>query len=194
MRGLVLLLCLKAAGPAAPDPHPKDPPPNNPTAVGARWVYRTADGTDEVRTVTKVETRGRDVIVHEARVTGDEDIPLGATAVSPSGLSRPSSGGRDLDPPLPLLKLPAKPGETWEWTSPFDGARHKYKTRGEEEVAVPAGKYKAVAVEDEFARGGKPVRGVYWYAPGVGLVKAVTKSEAGEQVGLALKSFSRVAD
>jgi hypothetical protein len=194
VHGLALLLCLNAVGLAAPDPAPKGPPLYYPATVGAQWVYRTGDGTEETRTVTKVEMKGRALVVHEARVSGDEDVPIGVTTVSPAGLSRPASSGRDLDPPLTLLKLPAKAGEAWAWTSPFDGATHKYRTRGEEEVAVPAGKYKAVAVEDEFERGGKPVRGVYWYAPAVGLVKAVTKSEDGERVALELTSFRRVAD
>jgi hypothetical protein len=160
-----------------------------PTTVGARIVYRSADGSDDVRSVSKVERKGRDVVVHETRVIDGEDVPIGAT-----GLLRTSSGGRDLDPPLRLLKLPAKPGETWEWTNPADRGKYAMKTRGQEEVTVPAGKYKAVVVEQEHTRGGQPVRTVYWFAPGVGLVKAVTKLDDGERVDLELKSFSRVAD
>jgi len=171
-----------------------DPPPYFPTTAGARLVYKAADGSEDVRSISKVERKGHDVAVHETRVLNGRETPVGTTVVSPTGLLRTSSGGHDLDPPLPLLKLPAKPGETWDWTNPTDRGKHTFKIRGEEEVTVPAGKYKAVVVEQVQMRAGKPVRTVYWFAPDVGLVKAATKLDKHEQVNLELKSFSPVAD
>ena len=50
-----------------------------------------------------------------------------------------------------LEQLPAKPGTAWEWEGqPASGAdppKVQFKVVGEEEVEVPAGKFKAIRVE-----------------------------------------------
>jgi hypothetical protein len=67
-----------------------------------------------------------------------------------------------------------------------------YRVAWEEEVEVPAGKFKAVRVEAVRAAGGREVRYTTWYAPGVGVVKHVLGDEAdrdNSQVQ-ALKAFT----
>jgi hypothetical protein len=99
--------------------------------------------------------------------------------VSASGLVRlrggPGAGA--IDPPREELRLPAKAGNAWTWDPA--GASHNppttvtYKVVGEEEVEVPAGKFKAVRVEAVWAAGPVTHRTETWYAPRVGMVKRV---------------------
>jgi hypothetical protein len=92
-----------------------------------------------------------------------------------------------------LLKLPAKAGDTWEWEDrAADAGRRqkiKFKIVGEEEVEVPAGKFKAIRVSEEEEVRGRTTKHESWYAPDVGLVKRVTQLVVGEGVIL-LKSFT----
>ncbi len=96
-------------------------------------------------------------------------------------------------PPTVLVKMPFNKGLTWTWIEPFRGQTagnvsaadiEKMKSyvtativADEEEVTVPAGKYKAmhVHVTSESETMGKSVSD-HWYVFGVGLVKSVTKS------------------
>jgi hypothetical protein len=59
----------------------------------------------------------------------------------------------------------------------------------EEEVEVPAGKFKALRVEAEQELGANVFKSTLWYAPGVGLVKSVTNTNGTERVQV-LKSFT----
>jgi hypothetical protein len=99
-------------------------------------------------------------------------------------------GGRTYDPPVCLLKLPAKPGDTWTTELSGKGQPRKtiYTYRGEEEVEVPAGKFKALKIESEMETG-KSVRATFWYVAGIGMVKSSTKFGDTERV-YALKSFT----
>jgi DUF3108-like len=73
-----------------------------------------------------------------------------------------------------------------------DGAaprKVKFKAVGEEEVEVPAGRFKAVRVEQVEEVRGRPTRAEEWYAPGVGLVRRVSHQGAIRQV-VELQSFT----
>ena len=137
-----------------------------PIKEGATRVYEVRSG-DTVESgytdvVTKVEKK--DAAVH---VTVTRDYPganpyVTTIAVSGEGLFRVAVSGRDLAKPILLLKLPAKVGTKWE----LDGGA-RYEVTKEEEVEVPAGKFRAVRVEQ--VNGDSTT--TLWFAPSAGLVK-----------------------
>ena len=83
------------------------------------------------------------------------------------------------------LKLPAKAGEAWR----VDALDLRYTTGEEEVVEVPAGRFKAVRVELRRVMDGDVVyHNTDWYAPGVGVVKAISRDREGDRVTV-LKAF-----
>jgi hypothetical protein len=82
--------------------------------------------------------------------------------------------------PIPLLKLPAKFGDTWNAeirSAAYDMVVSKstYKVGKEELIEVPAGKFNAIPVEtysDKATDPEKPLS-TTWFAPGVGIVKSI---------------------
>ena len=169
-----------------------------PTTVGARWVVRvTADKrvSEHTEVVVKVEEKDGVKLVSVAR---DGGRPVSRYAVSPTGVSRVRQGESAFDPPLRLLRLPARPGNEWESdsaaTSPFPPARYTGRCRafGPEWVEVPAGRYQAVRVETEYTDGTRTFRRSAG-SPGVGLLKAVSRSP-GHVSETVLKSFDAGKD
>lgn len=192
-----LLLGVPAAV-AAPGPKGGDAPPLYfPTAVGATAVRQQTTGklTGEMTdTVTEVQKIGDGVRVTIERTSKSGFPPVKyQTDVSAKGLTQVRFGRREFDPPTPLLKLPAKAGDAWEWENRAAEAgrprKIKFKVVGEEEVEVPAGKFKAVRVAEEEEMRGHTTKHESWYAPDVGLVKRVTQLVVGEGV-IVLKSFT----
>jgi hypothetical protein len=115
--------------------------------------------------------------------------------VSDKGLTRIGSGDRDLPVPVPMLKLPAKAGDSWSYEPAVpEGAEKRtitYTVGKEEEIEVPAGKFKALRVEmtQSAAPGEFIPRMTYWYASGIGLVKSVSAQGAKDRT-VVLKSFT----
>lgn len=166
-----------------------------PTAVGEKRVLestRNGAASEVTEWVTAVETKGGMTIVSFAREEGGPTaFQYGASA---DGMFRVSSGELVYDPPYQLLKLPAKEGETWEvvpQAPPGETAlTFKYTTGKEEEVDVPAGKFKAIRVEMENVINGVVLRTTYWHAPGAGMVKIVSHDDNREDRVQVLKSFT----
>lgn len=175
-------------------PVPDDTPLYFATTLGTTWEYQFAHR--EVTTtemVTKVQ-RLKDL---NYRVTVSRDI-LGELQewdeyeVSPSGVLLVEGERARFDTPLCLLRVPAKKSERWGLKTTFllgSIDRGVRTTTGFEAVAVPAGKYTTIRVEQDLPRpGGQPVRVTYWYAAGVGLVKVL--GPEGEGYDRVLKTFT----
>jgi hypothetical protein len=132
----------------------------------------TADGVTTV-TVADVMPDGQLGHTHKLQVSG-------------KGVCVVERSGKKVDPPVWSLKLPARPGDSWE--VPQEQAKGKLivltkRVAGEEEIETPAGKFRAIRVDV----GGAPGAPYYseWHAPGRGCVKIGTERSA-----LALKSFT----
>lgn len=185
---------LLVVAPAAPVPKDRSGPRVYfATTVGDRWVYRyTHDGAvnEVTEVVTGVERDGGVTVVLVGRVNGGEVTPYARWRVSGEGLAwSDGSPGRQKRDPIRRLKLPAKPGDNWEWAlSPESRVKMVETFRGEEEVEVPAGRFKALQVDGDASESGV-MRMTIWYAPGVGSVKQVTKSGSSE-LTIVLKSFT----
>jgi hypothetical protein len=144
-----------------------------------------------VTVVTKVAEidGGRRVTINYDRNDG-QLLHRETVEVSPKGLLRVNDHGRALDPPLWELKLAPKANETWtgKWPVFVDRAvvfeEQRYTAVGWETIEVPAGKFRAIRVEQEATLDELTRRTTYWYSPGLGCVKWSGNSEG------VLKSFA----
>jgi hypothetical protein len=197
---LSLLMCLAVPfAESAPKKGDEKPDLYLPYRVGDKKVFeRSWDGKSSEFTewVTAVETKGGMTVVSFAREEGGPTYSrYGASA---NGVSLVASGADVIDPPWRVMKLPAKEGETWDVERPDPFAvrplKFKYTTGKEEDVEVPAGRFRAVRVDVDFVVSGSVRRATYWYAPGIGTVKTVSRDEKGnDHQQEVLKSFTPAA-
>lgn len=140
-----------------------------PVQVGAKRVL-FGPGRTETITVTKVEEKeGKYTVTVE---TSFVELPGRKRSyvyeVSKDGLFRKTQGGKTET----LLKLPYKEGTTWTSDDVKPGDKLTYTVGKQEEVEVPAGKYKAIGVDVVLEQaGGETKKVTYWYATGIGLIK-----------------------
>jgi hypothetical protein len=140
-----------------------------PVRVGARRLL-VGPGRTETITVTKVQEQdGTYTVMVEASYA---ELPGRkhhyVYEVSKDGLFRKTASGK-----AALLKLPYKEGTTWTADDVKPGDKLTYTMGKQKEVEVPAGKFKAIGVEAVLEQsGGETKKVTYWYAPGIGLIKA----------------------
>jgi hypothetical protein len=146
-----------------------------PLKVGNTWTHKVEVAGMQLsitQKVTRIEKKGdKDVGSLEMEVNGMTITEqMSSTA---KGIFRHSFNGTPVDPPVEALRLPIKKGDTWEGDLEIMGqkVKAKFKTEGEEEVTVPAGKYKAVIVAMDIEAGGQSFKAKNWFAPNVGIVK-----------------------
>jgi hypothetical protein len=186
---LTSLVIWCAVGSAAPAPKEKAEAPYYPTTVGDRRVYesRTRSGKSEwTEVVTKVETKDKVTRVSVGLEREKKVEPFAVIEVSDAEIVRASGSGA-VGPPKVLLKLPLKAGASWSWelvTENKGSFKEVFTFVGEEEIEVPAGKFKAARVDVAFEVNGKIAKRTQtlWYARGVGLVKDRFESSNGEKV------------
>jgi hypothetical protein len=135
----------------------------------ATYVLRLTSGDKEQREQVGILSRG------VYRFT-----PNGKEVTLEGGVYRFQTAGKDLDPPLCFLKLPLKPGESWEVNSVSEGVTIKGAfVGGEASVKVPSGEYQALTVMSKDLQllrkdaqpGSTPLTIQYWFANQVGPVK-----------------------
>jgi len=147
-------------------PKVKEAPTPFPLTVGDTLEYELKTGDKASPAYSDEVTKAEKQTDGSTRVTVRRSYPRGepttlVVAVADTGLTRVSDLDGKLDEPDLLLKLPATVGTAWE----VGGT--KYEVTATEEVAVAAGKYPAVKVEEKSGK----YPAVRWFAPGVGLVK-----------------------
>jgi hypothetical protein len=161
-------------------PGSKDPPPKlfYPTKVGTKRVYDRDTGGRYVEVVTEAKTAGGETLVTVCEEADGKLEPSDVVSVTDKALASRYSGADPFNPPVTFLKPAAKAGETWDVDSVANGLtiKGKFTAKGEEEVEVPAGKFKALRVEAEMTVNGRPFRSTAWYALDVGMVKTVNPS------------------
>jgi hypothetical protein len=181
---------------AAPGPKSKDSAALLMTQEGDKRVSESRSGDSLVEVaevVTKVERTGDTVRVTTSQQVNGRAQPDLTYEASPKGVFLVAVGGKDLPAPRPYVRLPAGPDNSWTWeegeTAGRAAAKHTRTAARWEEVEVPAGKFHALRVESKLESPGvSTLTGTYWFAPGVGEVKAVIRTSTGEQT-TELKSF-----
>jgi len=197
---LIALAALAASAPAAPIPEElKAPVLYFPTKVGARWTYvwsspaKRTGGEEVVEAVTAVEEgkEGTKVVTVSRVPRPGYPRPVRWYEVSARGVylaCEPDSPHEALfRVPRWVLKLPHRPGQTWD-----DGAAGRptrMSAHGPEEVEVPAGRFRVLRVEYLWPGDAEPTL-TEWLAPGVGRVK--TRGWHG--IGQDLKAFNPPKD
>jgi hypothetical protein len=152
-----------------------------PLKVGTKWTYEVDPGNGQKlqvgNQITKIETiDGTSLALMEIVVNGmvASTEHLEST---PKGVFRHRSKGVEVSPPVCVIKYPYKEGDTW-MAEPKIGPQQlklSIKSGKEEEVSVPAGKYKAVSVNVETVVNGVKIISTSWHAPDVGIVKQFTE-------------------
>ncbi|HLW66120.1 MAG TPA: hypothetical protein VKS79_12485 [Gemmataceae bacterium] len=165
-----LMILAVLAGPAQL-PEATKPVSYYPLKVGNTWHYKLGDKKASTK-VTALEKIGdlmtaRIETIIDGNVVANENI-----AETADGIVRVAVNGQKADKPVLLLKLPPNKGDSWDINTKIAGETVKGKfTVSEEEVQVPAGKFKAVTSSGDFQLNGEPARFGYWFAPDVGIVK-----------------------
>jgi hypothetical protein len=183
------LTSLAALAPAAPGPKNDKPALYLATAKGTAWTYAVGE-SEHTDVVTGVEKKADGaVLVTVAREGRDGAAPYSVVEATAWGLYEASSGTAAFDPPRCPLRLQAKPGDAWETDAKPARLKGKYVLKGEEEVEVPAGRFKVLRVEAvvDVRDGPRPM--TLWYAAGVGRVRTAMATGGAEQVEV-LKAFT----
>lgn len=163
-----------------------------PLKKGVKWLYKFGD-KEVVQSVTSTEKIGTvDTFVVESDMSGQKERMWIAPNAEGMWLYKVHSGDSvsELAKPAMLLKFPLKSGDTWESKIPAGDAivEYSFENGGEEEIAVPAGKYTAWKIKMRGKMGSVQFSGTYWYTKGIGLVKQSISSPGGE-FRLELKEF-----
>lgn len=161
-----------------------------PLRVGDSWMYRstTADGKQSeftIKVLSEEKENGDPLYLTE---TVSSFQPIHDWYSKPNGwvlLHREEyvkTGAKsEFQPTRQLLKNPLVSGDSWTWKGKgMMGIEidESNEVAGPEAVSVAAGKFTAMKVTTKVIQGGAPVTKIYWYAPGVGLVKSMTDTGA----------------
>jgi hypothetical protein len=165
-----------------------------PLKEGTKWHYR-------------VELPGLGMetfIVHVAKIEKIDGVALARLETSKQGqvlatehltsndrgVYRHRFNGQVAGKPVCLIKYPVTPGEKWEDETEFGGQKVKMAIRvgKEEEVSVPAGKFKTIPVHIEAEVMGMTVTTTYWFAANVGYIKQVADL-AGQKMTMELEKL-----
>ena len=208
IRPALALVALVVLWPAAPtaEAAPGTDDTYYPLAKGSKWVYSTdyADDTILVHEVTGIEKVGDiECFVVEHKTVGPT---LGTrimrkewVAASGDGIliHKVSRGKSELEVEKPFFKIKHILRKDDEWKGQAKAEEnpphYEYRVEGEEDIEVPAGKYKAVKVHVKIESGSRhAAEGSEWYAKNVGIVKSeITIRAAGEDFSMVseLKKF-----
>lgn len=155
-----------------------------PLKPGSRWIYRdTTTGQEGKEAVQEnlyeimgvEEYQGKECIIlnrlmHRMPMFASKDLyVVEGDKVYTFGSKDIKEGKKE---PSLMLKFPFKAGEKWE--SDSDSIKRTHTVIGEEDVEVPAGKFKAWKIVNEYiiSKGVPQTSNVtVWYAKDVGVVK-----------------------
>jgi hypothetical protein len=154
--------------------------------VGDEWDYRMwGFGSSHVNTyvISHVKEQDGQVLCTVSRKKADDELKFyQRLAVFDGGLTELEHVGSKSRSPRCLLRIPHRPGETWEETytrQPGDQVNVRYTVGRLRRLEVPAGTYDTIPVEAVF-QFPDPMTLTSWYAAGVGLVQ---EAIGGEVVG-----------
>lgn len=152
-----------------------------PVELGAVWRYRTMSrsgsaaerpGPEQVFTIRSVDTASGSLQGVMERRFGERQMPSTLIVRSPEGVTL-SRHLRPEDGSIMVLKWPLTNGASWQGRT-WAQAQETIHYAGTESVRVPAGSYEAARLDHRILyQTGASDELHYWYAPGVGMIKAV---------------------
>jgi hypothetical protein len=170
-----------------------------PVGVNDTWTIEVRSG-ESVReqsfVVTSVAEKSgvHSVTVYQLRKEKDGELRCfneRVYGISEFGVTWLSRDGIAYDDPLVMLKLPAKPGDTWKSSVTVGDDKYgRTFTVGKEEIVeTTAGKFKTIKLDSVTEIGRDRMEVTSWYTLGLGEVKSITKYD-GEEIVRVLKSFT----
>jgi hypothetical protein len=181
--------CLLLAWGLVAAPRKDDPSPVYylQSTVGDKSVYVSNDGDqswDYVLEVTAARHEGAILLVTLQGGAAGKEPQSYRYEVSEKGVCKVAQGETVLEVPECFLRLPFKKGVTWEITQTQDGETYttQYAVGGEEEVEVPAGKFRCVSIESVCAFKGITWTYTEWVAPRYGMVKELLVGKDNDSV------------
>lgn len=150
-----------------------------PLKAGNKWTYQiesdtAAKGSKLINQIAKIEkidgvSLSRLETTAKGKVVASEHL-----SITGKGIFRNRYNGTEVSPPICMLKFPIKKDSTWKVESKVGEEKLSVSCKlDEEEIEVPAGKFKTVKVvmDAEVVGAGIIVSTTYWFAQGVGVVK-----------------------
>ena len=151
-----------------------------PLKVGNKWTYQiesdaVAKGSSKLMNqIAKIEkidgvSLSRLETTAKGKVVASEHL-----SITDKGIFRNRYNGTEVSSPICMLKFPIKKGSTWKVESKVGEEKLSVSCKSdEEEIEVPAGKFKTVKVvmDAEVVGAGIIVSTTYWFSQGVGVVK-----------------------
>jgi len=183
------LALVTAAAPLARAADDAKDSPYYPLKVGTTWTYKVGDDRIVIK-VAKTEKVGDEMTALLEATNAAKAKLTENVAAKGDGVYRYSAEGKKIDPPVLILKLSPKKGNTWSVNSKVDGqtVAGNFVTN-QADITVPAGKYKTFTAEsDDLEMGGNKVSVKYYFAKDVGMVKQVVKVGC-KEVTLELEKF-----
>lgn len=195
--GLVtLLLFATPAGAAGGGAQEIKQSPYYPLAIGTTWKYKfsVVGGTFTLELEARVAKHEKvgDLMCglvetsRDGKVSATEHVGVGDDAVY-----RASYGGNNSTPPIRILKLPPKVGDTFTVDSKIaNGALKGSFKVGEDEIEVMGKKHKAftVTTEDMDGGDGNKIVQTVWFVEGLGIAKQKSKL-GGKEYMIQLEKF-----
>ena len=139
-----------------------------PLKKDSTWTYKVGSNSIVMK-VTEVKADGAklETIVNGKSVASEQ------IQVREDGIYRTAINGQKPEKPVMILKLPPAKDAEWEVDTKIQSQAIKGKFKiSEEEITVPAGKYKTIVVKgDNFDISNMATKVTYYFAEKVGIVK-----------------------
>jgi len=184
--GIFVVLATALPGVSQVAQDKKKLPDYYPLKAGTKWTYDVDAGAGQKVQVTnqiaKIEMIDGKSLARLETVVNGMVVATEHLANTAKGVFRHRAQGADAVPPVCVVKYPFTEGEKWESETTI-GPQHlkmSMLSGKNEEVTVPAGKYKTVTVVVETSVNGTKINSTSWFARDVGIVKQVT--ELGDKV------------
>jgi hypothetical protein len=158
-----------------------------PLKVGATKVYLGSDGKER-STVSvekaenfrwKLKDKTSDLIVGYAlKTTSGDKMLIEDVFVAPDGIYRRSAAGKEINPPIRILKLPPKEGDTWNVDSESESVRLVGSFSVEKATIDLPGRGPTetfLVTANDFYAGKEKIDMKTWFAYNLGIVKQHVK-------------------
>lgn len=166
-----------------------------PLRTKTKWTYKVQDQTIEV-VAAGTEKLGSDDCVKVDTLVNGKVVASELYAVRTDGVYRVKVKDDKVDPPVKVLALPVKKGDSWDFKSKVGSqtVTGTFKVKEDKDkVTTPAGTFDAVLVEGvDIDVAGQKTTVRTWYAKDKGVVKLSYKIQDAESV-LELTKFEAPA-